>query len=72
MKIRIRIPRKKPEPERELSEAQDRIEVAREERKVSQRRLSEVQPLRHQLFEMWRKNHVGEYLDAVVQKRGGK
>ncbi len=45
------------------------VEEARREREISQRRLEEAIPLRDVLREMHRRNHLGDILDELVERK---
>jgi hypothetical protein len=59
--------RRLPEPKIEIDYTA--LEAARRERELSEKRLDEAQPLRTVIAQMHRVNHVGGYLDKVVEKR---
>lgn len=47
----------------------ERVIAARQERVRSERRLAEVTPLKTIVHAMHERNHVGDYLDALIEKR---
>jgi hypothetical protein len=55
-------------PEEEPSE---RVVEARRQREISEKRLISVLPLASTLREMRRKNHIGELLDELIERRAG-
>ena len=53
----------------QLRQAVERTAIARREREISEQRLDEVRPLRDVLIEMRKRNHLGAYLDEIVDRR---
>lgn len=67
MKLRLRRSRKV--KEQRVRQPSEQVIAARMERVKSEQRLAEATPLRTLVHAMHQRNHVGEYLDALIERR---